>query len=191
MNKVIKYIIFTIVFAGIIALAVWGYNYLSANYTESEDNEEEKISQTQKATEKKLQKAPDFRVLNDDGETVTLKEHIGKPIVLNFWATWCGPCKMEMPAIDKLYKEYKDEVGFIMVNQTDGRRETKEKVDKFINENGYSFPVYYDTEFEASYVYGVSSIPTSLFINAEGEIVDYHIGAMSEEILRKYINKIL
>lgn len=186
MNKTVKYSLLTLVFIGVIALAVVGYNYLSEHYEITENTDE-----IQPQTEATLQIAPDFEVLNVQGETVKLKDHFGKPIVINFWATWCGPCKSEMPAFENLYGEYKDEVNFMMVNLTDGYQDTITKVNKFVQENGYSFPIYYDTKYSAAYTYGVNSVPMSIFINNKGEIVDYHIGAMSEKNLKNYIEKIL
>ena len=132
----------------------------------------------------------DFSVYDADGSTVTLFEKLGKPIVINFWATWCGPCKMELPHFEKAYKEFGNDVEFMMVNLTDGGRETKEVVLDFLNKNGYTFPVYYDTDYSAAIAYGTNSIPVSVFIDAEGNIVYGYIGAMSEEMLYACIDLI-
>ncbi|MDD4689461.1 MAG: TlpA disulfide reductase family protein [Eubacteriales bacterium] len=185
MNKIVKYSLFSAVFVGVIVLAVASYNYLTTNYKAEENN----IQNQQ--TEEQLQIAPDFQVLNNDGKTVTLKEHFGKPIVINFWATWCAPCRTEMPEFNKIYGEYKDEVTFMMVNLTDGQRDTVAKVKDFIKKSGYTFPIYYDTEYYAAYAYGVNSVPMSIFINSNGEIVDYYLGTLSEQKLRMYIDKII
>ncbi len=184
MNKKVKLIIGLIVLILVIIAASFGYNYLSKNYM-AEDNTDIKQNETQA-----LQKAPDFTVFNKSKEKVNLSDNFGKPIIVNFWATWCGPCQSEMPAFDKLYKEYGDEIVFMMVNLTDGYRETIEKVDKFVAENKYEFPVYYDTEYSASMTYGVNSIPATFFINKKGEIVEGHIGAMNEDLIKSYINKL-
>ncbi len=188
MNKKVKILLSAIAFIGVISFATIGYNYLSKNYELSDRQKESKDNQ--KDSTKEIITATDFNVLNQNGERISLKDNFGKPIVVNFWATWCGPCKSEMPAFNSLYKEYKDDVTFMMVNLTDGRRDTIEKVDEFIRTNGYDFPVYYDTEYNASYAYGVSGIPMSIFINEKGEISDYHVGAMTEEILKNYIKEI-
>ena len=113
------------------------------------------------------------------------------PVLLDFWATWCGPCKYELPDFDSLAKEYGDEVVFMMVNMTDGSQETVDKVKKFVEDEGYTFPVYFDTEAEAAYTYGIYSIPRSLFIKPNGEINYAYIGVMDEESLRNNINSII
>ena len=127
--------------------------------------------------------APDFTVYTADGTEVKLSDMKGKPVILNFWASWCSPCKMEMPDFDEAYAQHGEDIHFMMVNLTDGSRETVEKASAFIEEQGYSFPVYYDTTQEAAYIYAVSAIPTTYFIDAEGHFVAYGQGALSMENL--------
>ena len=134
--------------------------------------------------------APDFTVYDKDGNEVKLSDFFGKPIVLNFWASWCGPCQYEMPDFDEKYKELGSEVNFVMVNMTDGQRETVEIASSFIEESGYSFPVYYDTNSEAALTYGAYSLPTSFFIDAEGHVIAQAVGAINAETLQKGIDAI-
>ena len=96
--------------------------------------------------------APDFTVVDADGREVKLSDFRGKPTVVNFWATWCGYCKQEMPDFEEVYLEMGDEVNFLMVNMTDGSRETVEMASTYIADSGYTFPVYYDTQMEAMFV---------------------------------------
>ena len=135
--------------------------------------------------------APDFTVLDKDGNTVRLSEKFGKPIVINFWATWCPPCKQELPDFDKLCKEYGDRVVFMMVNLTDGYRDTVDGTKRFVSGKGYTFPVYFDTKDNAASAYNVSSIPQTTFIDAKGNIYTTRIGAMNEATLRSYLNSLL
>ena len=135
--------------------------------------------------------APDFTVLDKDGNTVRLSEKFGKPIVINFWATWCPPCKQELPDFDKLSKEYGDRVVFMMVNLTDGYRDTVDGTKRFVSGKGYTFPVYFDTKDNAASAYNVSSIPQTTFIDAKGNIYTTRIGAMNEATLRIYLNALL
>lgn len=135
--------------------------------------------------------APDFTVLDKDGNTVRLSEKFGKPIVINFWATWCPPCKQELPDFDKLCKEYGDRVVFMMVNLTDGYRDTVDGTKRFVSGKGYTFPVYFDTKDNAASAYNVSSIPQTTFIDAKGNIYTTRIGAMNEATLRIYLNALL
>jgi cytochrome c biogenesis protein CcmG/thiol:disulfide interchange protein DsbE len=133
-------------------------------------------------------KAPDFTVADGTGKSVKLSQIIGeKPIVLNFWASWCGPCKSEMPHFDKVYADVKDDVTFMMVDLVDGQRETTSTGKKYIEAQGYKFPVYFDTEQQAALAYGIQAIPTTFFIDTDGYIVAGKQGGMDEETLRKYI----
>lgn len=135
--------------------------------------------------------APDFTVYDAEGTPHTLSSFRGTPVVLNFWASWCPPCRSEMPDFDAAYAEYGDRVRFVMVNMTDGKRETVETASAFIEKQGYSFPVYYDTDMDAAYTYGVSSIPTSYFIGAEGAVTAWGMGALSAGDLDEAIKMIL
>ncbi|MDE5803667.1 MAG: TlpA family protein disulfide reductase [Lachnospiraceae bacterium] len=126
-------------------------------------------------------KAPDFTVVNEAEEEVKLSDFVGKPVVLNFWASWCGPCKSEMPFFQNMYDTYGEEVVFMMVNLTDGSRETVETALDYVQQADYTFPIYFDTNQEAAYAYYVSSIPATYFIDAEGNLVAYGVGSLQEE----------
>ena len=134
--------------------------------------------------------APDFSAENEAGETVRLSDYMGIPLVLNFWASWCPPCREEMPHFDKISSSRND-VRFLMVNLTDGSRETRETAVDFLRENGYSFPVLFDVGSEGAYAYGVSSIPCTFFIDKSGNVVTYAVGSISEETLLKGISMII
>ena len=108
--------------------------------------------------------APDVLIYDKEGKEVHLSDYIGKPIVLNFWASWCGPCQMEMPDFNEKYQELGEEVQFLMINMTDGSRETVEKSVSIYRRTRIWIPgFFYDTEFDAANTYGASSFADNIF----------------------------
>ena len=193
-------LITSVIFVALMVFAYTIYPKLSEKFFDSNVNEQptsptEAVSdtltpETQADTTPTVQ-SPDFTVYDTDGNAVKLSSFFGKPIVINFWATWCGPCKSELPAFDKASAQYDGEVVFLMVNLTDGYRDTVDKAKTFASNNGYSFPMYFDTTREAATVYGVYSIPETVFINADGSLMDIRVGTLSESALEGYIAKLL
>ena len=152
--------------------------------------EETQATETTQATEP-INLAPDFTMEDMESNAVKLSDFRGTPVVLNFWASWCGPCKSEMPEFESTYQTYGDQVQFVMVDLVSGRSETKEMGLEVIQEAGYTFPVFFDVNQEASAAYEISAIPMTCFISAEGEIVMQQIGKLSAEGLEEGIQAIL
>lgn len=180
-NKVwiITAIVFTVImFSAAVLYPKLSEKYSSGNIPENEDSGDMILTD-------------DFSVYDSEMNEVRLSDYFGKPIVINFWTSWCGPCKSELPSFNSLYKKYKDDVTFLMINLTDGQRETVDSIKEFVSSNGFSFPVYYDIGYDASRAYGIHSIPETVFIRADGSLHDTRIGAMSETVLENYIKQII
>lgn len=127
--------------------------------------------------------APEFTVTDKGGNKVSLSQFRGKTVVVNFWASWAGPSKRELAMYEQAYKDHKDDVYFLIINTTSDSRETREKADQFIQEGGYTFPVYYDLDASAANTYGVISLPTSFFIDANGKAIAYAAGELDRSKL--------
>ena len=159
----------------------------SADTPESDASAEESTA----GSESSSMKAPDFTVYDKEGNPVKLSEYAGKPVILNFWASWCNPCKAEMPDFEAAYKQYGEDIHFMMVNQTDGSHETVDTASAFIQSTGYTFPVYFDTDLKAASMYDVSAIPMTFFIDAEGNFIAYAQGTLSADGLAQGISMIM
>jgi thiol-disulfide isomerase/thioredoxin len=132
--------------------------------------------------------ALDFTLEDMSGNEVALSDYKGKTIFLNFWASWCGPCKYEMPFIEQLYQDNKDS-DFVII--TVNLQETKAIVSKFMTDNKYTFPVLLDIKGDVSTQYGVSGIPLSLLINKDFKIVSAHEGYMENyEMLKEFVTQV-
>lgn len=135
--------------------------------------------------------APDFTLRTAAGKTYTLSELKGQAVLVNVWATWCPPCEAEMPAIEKMYKEYKDQ-GFIVLAINSTFQDDPNKIAPFVEDHELTFPILLDETSEVSRAYQVRSLPSSYFINRQGIITEVVIGGpMSEALLRTRIEEAL
>lgn len=135
--------------------------------------------------------AVDVPLFDAEGNELRLADYFGKPMVINFWATWCPYCLKEMPHFQAQYEAVGDRVQFLMIDVADGSRETVSAGQAFIEKQGYTFPVVYDTSLNAAYAYGASSLPITYFIDAEGYVVAGYRGTMKAELLQAGIDMIL
>lgn len=132
--------------------------------------------------------APDFTLAQLDGQPLTLSAFRGKPTIINFWATWCPPCRRELPALEAAYQVYQDQIGFVAVDV----KESAETVTPFIEELGLTFPVAIDPDGRVSDVgYEVRGLPTTLFVDARGVVVARHVGPLDEATIESYLTPLL
>ncbi|MGV2938976.1 peroxiredoxin family protein [Mesobacillus sp. LC4] len=126
--------------------------------------------------------APNFTLKNLAGEEVSLKDYRGNKVMVNFWATWCPPCKEEMPAMERFYKENSKEVEILAVNL-----DPQNNVKGFVEENGLTFPILLDKEGRTQQTYSVISIPTTLIIDEQGLIIKKQIGSLTFEQIQELL----
>ena len=169
-----------------------GYRMLAAR-VEPEPAPIEQAEATEDADEAPLLADHDFTVYTVDGEAVTLTRIAdGRPLVINFWATWCPYCVEELPDFQEIVADYSGRVSFAFVDVTDGSRETVELAAAFLEENGFSdLPAYYDTDLAASIEYGASSLPTTVVVNGEGEIIAISAGMIDPVLLRGALDQMV
>ncbi|NLP52023.1 TlpA disulfide reductase family protein [Bacillus sp. RO1] len=132
--------------------------------------------------------ATDFELQALDSTQTSLSSYKGKPIILNFWASWCEPCENEMPELEKFHTEYSEEVVVMGVNIT-SQEISEQSVRNFVNDLDISFPILLDTEGVFRH-YQVLNLPTTYFIDSNGKIVDSYPGELTFEILEKYKAKL-
>lgn len=187
MNKGIKWIICATVLIALIVCATVLYNNLSEDY-----NAENLITNSPPDKESESVNpyaARDFTVTDWEGNKVNLSDFFGKPIVMNFWATWCYYCVEEMPDFNRAFGEYPD-VQFLMINATDGIEETVKKAKEYVEHEGFDFNVYFDTELDAVSTYGVTGFPCTYFIDSEGNLVTRGNGMLDYDTIVRGIDMI-
>ncbi|CDQ39906.1 MULTISPECIES: TlpA family protein disulfide reductase [Virgibacillus] len=131
--------------------------------------------------------APDFTLETLNGETLQLSELRGKKVILNFWATWCPPCREEMPAMEKFYNDHQEEVEIVAVNLTDSEKK-EEDVHTYNEKYKYSYPIPLDRKSDARNAYQVVTVPTTYFIDSEGNIQQIKPGPMDYEFMEDTVN---
>ena len=135
--------------------------------------------------------APDFEVTTIQGESVKLSDFQGSPVVVNFWASWCPPCRAEMPALQRIYQEYRNS-GLVVLAVNSTHQDNLEDLENFIAEFGLIIPVYLDSDGTASNLYQVRALPTTFFIGADGKIQDVEVGGpLSEATIRVKVQDLL
>lgn len=143
------------------------------------------------SSEKKVA-APDFTFYDQYGESHTLSDYKGKTVFLNFWATWCNPCKIEMPDIQKLYEEYgenEDDLVVLGIANPGGQDISEEEIKSFLSGNNYTYPVVMDTTGEAFNSYGVHVFPSTYMIDKDGNVFGYVTGTLSYDVMESIVKQ--
>lgn len=180
--KYLKIIGLAVLLVGVFAV---GYLIYSSNLKPVE--EPEKIKQEPGGqvgvSEEPKKEIQEFSLKDLKGKTVNLSDYRGKVVVVNFWASWCDPCKLEMPEMQALDKELKSDnkAVFLAVNLTDNQRETKELAKNFIENEGYDFLVLLDEDVKLATKFNITSIPQTFIIDKEGRVFDYILGMTTKE----------
>lgn len=177
--------------AGLFVLILASAAVAYRKFQKTTDILKDELTAPSSSSARKNNTAPDFTVFSTEGKEVKLSDFAGKPVIVNFWASWCPPCRAELPDYDNLAKEYGEKIQFMMVNLTDGSAETIEGVTDFVHENGWLFPLFFDTKQSAARNYRINSIPVSVFIKADGTISDYQIGMLTEKKLNEEIKLLI
>ncbi len=157
------------------------------NQQQNEDNNSGENSEAPKRI-----KSIDFTLTDQYGKVHTLSEYEGKTVFLNFWATWCPPCRQEMPHIEDIYKEYglnKEDVVILGVASPNlGKEGNEEHIKNFLKDEGYTFPVVMDYDGEFVYKYGINAFPSTFIIDKEGYVTQYVPGAMDKDTMKYLID---
>lgn len=151
------------------------------------------IPEEEIAGEAEAPPAPDFTLIDQNGNEHTLSDYVGQIIFLNFWATWCPPCRSEMPELQSLYEEYgynEEDLVVLGIAAPDlGQEGDADHIAAFLAENGYTFPVVMDSEGTYTYLYGIRAYPTTFMISADGSVYGYVEGALTGELMRSIVEQ--
>ncbi len=134
--------------------------------------------------------APDFTLKTLDGGESSLSDYAGRPVLINFWASWCGPCRAEMPEIIAAYRAHRDS-GLQVLAIDHAQLDVLADVEAFVDELGMPFPVLLDTQGDVIAAYAVPGLPTSVFVDAEGFVQGVNVGPMTGDVIAKYLADIL
>ena len=172
----------------IVGLVVAGFSFVRFDQNISpEQVVSQPISSNLETAPEKGALAPDFALKNLDGELVRLSDFRGQPVLINLWATWCGPCRLEMPAFEKRFQMYKDDGFIVLAVDFD---EPVDDVTSFRDELGLTFELLLDPGAEVQQLYRNRTYPSSFFVDGEGVIQVQHIGVMTEGQLDGYLEQL-
>ena len=191
----------TLITIALLAMVCWTiYEFVFSSNTIRNDDDvleelaDDQLKNEQESTASEIKigldvgdRAPDFELTTLKGDVVSLSDYEGSPVMINFWATWCPPCREEMPDMEKFYQE--TEIEILAVNLLDTER-TIDDVEQFVEEYGLTFPILLDESIEVAMIYGIQSIPTSYMIDSEGIIQFIVIGPLTYQQMNQELDNI-
>lgn len=185
----------------LLAIVGVGYKYLMEQYgneplityEDESPNINDKLPNSSDVNNITSKKAADFTVYDESGNAIKLSDYKGvKPVVINFWASWCPPCKFEMPYFQDAFNKYSsDDIEILMVNLTDGMRETKEDAMDYMIKNNYTMKTVFDLDESAAISYAIQAVPRTVFIDKGGDITYDHRGVITQEQLSNNIDMLI
>ncbi len=200
MKKIFKILLVVVILAGVLVGAVYAYNALKddvklnskeeSTAEQIQNKTEQQPGESAEVTENDRTLAPDFAVEDKDGNTVRLSDMRGKPTIVNFWTSWCPPCKAELPDFDAAYKELGNEFNFMIVHLSQNWNDKQSDGQRYIKSEGFSFPVYYDVNGQGDAAFDKGGIPLSVFIDKDGKVVNTFNGMLSADDLRQMIDQL-
>ena len=172
----------------LIAVGIWGVFKFSSSADSANRVEVENVTGLDPAP-KIGHPAPDFRLRTLAGQEVALSDFRGQPVVINFWATWCGPCRVEMPHFQEAYTAYQNEVVVLGVNLTE--RDNPDDIPGFVEEFGLTFPILFDEQGEVAQLYNAFGQPASVFVDAGGVVHTVFYGPVNKPFIDARISELL
>jgi len=172
--------IIIVVIAGLLGYAVYDFTAKDSADSAGESVENEAVADNDSVGLKKGNMAPDFELETLDGEAVKLSDFRGEKVIVNFWATWCPPCRAEMPDMQKFHEEHGAQILAVNLTPTE---QSETQVRDFLDEYGVTFTVLSDVDTHVSTLYNASALPTSYLINSKGEVHNVAIGALNYEMM--------
>ncbi|WP_124057712.1 TlpA family protein disulfide reductase [Vaginisenegalia massiliensis] len=163
----------------------------STSSQESQANDTNQVLETTQ-TAAQANQLPDTRIWDSKGKSHALKDQLDKPLVISFWASWCPPCQEEMPLFQDYFDQYGNQINFVMLNATESKpSETVEVAQKYINDHQFTFPVYYDRQQENQVAYGAMVLPSTIFVNRDGQVTAAYRGQLTAETMDAELKKLL
>lgn len=175
--------IIIVVIVGLLGYAV--YDFTSSRSSATDNSVETEVGEGENIGLQKGQIAPNFELETLDGETVSLADQRGEKVIVNFWASWCGPCRAEMPDMQKFHEEY--DATILAVNML-STEPGEEQVQNFLDEFGVTFTALLDDD-RVSSLYNISGLPTSYFINSKGEVHNIAVGPINYEMMEQVFDE--